>query len=59
MQNVPAGTLENVLSAYQASEDEPSISFTPVVDDVLTFANYTQRAVDGKVAQRVCSYELE
>lgn len=54
MQNVPAGTLENVLSSYQASDEEPSISFTPVVDGVLTFENYTQRASDGQIAQRVC-----
>lgn len=54
MQNVPAGTLENVLSSYQASDAEPSISFTPVVDGKHTFENYTQRALGGKIAQRVC-----
>lgn len=53
MQNVPAGTLENTLSAYLVSEDEPSISFTPVVDGVLTFENYTERAMAGQVAQLV------
>lgn len=52
MQNVPAGTLENALSAYLVSDDEPSISFTPVADGVLTFANYTERAMAGQVAQR-------
>lgn len=55
MQNVPAGTLENVLSLYQAQDAEPPISFTPVVDSVLTFANYTERAAAGKVADGVCS----
>lgn len=53
MQNVPAGTLENALSAYQASDEEPSMSFTPVTDGVLVFENYTQRALDGEVAQVV------
>lgn len=53
MQNVPAGTLENTLSAYLVSEQEPSISFTPVVDSILTFENYTERALAGQVAQRV------
>lgn len=53
MQNVPAGTLENTLSAYLVSDEEPSISFTPVVDGVLTFENYTERAMAGEVAQRV------
>ena len=53
MQNVPAGALENALSRYLVSEQEPSIAFTPVVDGVLTFANYTERAMEGKVAKRV------
>lgn len=53
MQNVPAGTLENVLSSYQASDQQPSVSFGPVADGLHVFANYTERAMTGKVAQTV------
>ncbi|KAI6818296.1 chlorogenic acid esterase precursor [Hortaea werneckii] len=51
MRNVPAGTLENTLSAYLVSDAEPSISFSPVVDDVLVFSDYAERAASGQVAQ--------
>lgn len=53
MRNVPAGTLENTLSAYLVSDAEPSISFSPVVDDVLVFSDYAERAASGQVAQAV------
>lgn len=55
MRNVPAGTLENTLSAYLVSDAEPSISFSPVVDDVLVFSDYAERAASGQVAQAVSS----
>jgi len=58
MQNVPAGTLENVLSLYQAGDEEPSLVFTPVIDGVLTFENYTERAEAGLVADAVCIFQL-
>lgn len=58
MQNVPSGTLENALSTYQISDQEPSISFTPVADGTHVFANYTERAMAGQVAQLVSSSPL-
>lgn len=58
MRNVPAGTLENTLSAYLVSDAEPSISFSPVVDDVLVFSDYAERAASGQVAQAVSTRSI-
>ncbi|KAL3471482.1 Alpha/Beta hydrolase protein [Aspergillus californicus] len=51
VRGVPAQTLENALSYYIGNDTSPSISFKPVVDDKLAFANWTQRILDGKVAK--------
>ncbi|RAK80879.1 carboxylesterase [Aspergillus fijiensis CBS 313.89] len=48
VRRVPARTLETALSTYSGT---PSISFKPSVDNVTVFANWTQRALEGKVAK--------
>jgi carboxylesterase type B len=53
VRKVPAQELENALSWYSGNNTAPSISFTPVVDNKTTFANWTQQILDGKIAQTV------
>lgn len=53
MRKVPAQTLENALSYYSGNGTEPSVSFTPIVDDKTAFANYTQRILDKRIAKTV------
>ncbi|GAQ39481.1 hypothetical protein AtubIFM55763_000063 [Aspergillus tubingensis] len=48
MRNVSARKLQTALSTYSGS---PSISFTPAVDNKTFFANWTERAIEGKVAK--------
>ncbi|RAL12687.1 carboxylesterase [Aspergillus homomorphus CBS 101889] len=48
VRGVPAKTIQNALSTYSGT---PSISFKPSVDNVTVFANWTQRALEGKVAK--------
>ncbi|PYH48725.1 carboxylesterase [Aspergillus saccharolyticus JOP 1030-1] len=48
VRSVPATTLQTALSTYAGT---PSISFKPSVDNVTVFANWTQRALEGKVAK--------
>ncbi|KAK4893513.1 hypothetical protein LTR27_008196 [Elasticomyces elasticus] len=49
--NVTAAALENVLSLYQISARSPKITFGPTPDEVIVFANYTDRAAKGLVAK--------
>ncbi|KAF3763180.1 alpha/beta-hydrolase [Cryphonectria parasitica EP155] len=51
MRGVDAATLEDFVAAYDESGASPSISFVPVVDDKIVFANYTERAEAGLQAQ--------
>ncbi|RAK98860.1 carboxylesterase [Aspergillus ibericus CBS 121593] len=48
VRNVSARTLQTALSTYSGS---PSISFKPAVDNITAFANWTERAIEGKVAR--------
>ena len=50
MRNVSAQTLQAALSTYSGP---PSISFMPSVDNKTVFANWTERALEGKVAKIV------
>lgn len=50
MRNVSARKLQTALSTYSGS---PSISFKPAIDNKTAFANWTQRAVEGKIAKIV------
>lgn len=47
LRNVPAGTLENALSTSDG------LDFGPTPDGTVVFANYTERAVQGLVADVV------
>jgi len=53
MRGVNASTLENFIANYDESEATPAISFTPIVDNEVVFANYTERALAGQQAQIV------
>lgn len=53
VREVPAQTLENALSYYTGNNSSPSLAFTPIVDNKTVFANWTQRGVEGKIAQTV------
>lgn len=53
VRKVPAQTLENALSYYSGNGTEPSLSFVPAVDNKTAFANWTQQALDGKIAKIV------
>ena len=59
VRNVSAVTLENALSNYLISGVKPSVSFTPVPDNVTIFSNLTDRAVRGLVANIVSYFYRE
>ncbi|KAK8056506.1 hypothetical protein PG993_001733 [Apiospora rasikravindrae] len=50
MKKVPAEKLENFVATYEDSGDSPSITFAPMVDEKLVFANYTERAARGALS---------
>jgi carboxylesterase type B len=52
VRKVPAQTLENALSYFSGNGTLP-LSFKPVIDNKLSFQNWTQRVVDGKIAKTV------
>ena len=54
MRNVDATTLEKALSDFVISKQTPTISFTPSDDNITVFTNYTDRLVNGHLAQIVC-----
>lgn len=53
VRKVTAATLENALSNYGISGVKPAISFVPIADETVVFANSTDRAVKGLVAKIV------
>ncbi|KAJ5100308.1 hypothetical protein N7456_006360 [Penicillium angulare] len=48
---VPAQTLENALSYYGGNGTTPALGFMPSVDNQTGFANWTERALEGKIAK--------
>lgn len=56
MREVPAQTLEQFVRTYQDSGATPGITFGPIADGKVVFANYTERALQGKIAD-IVSYE--
>lgn len=54
MRTVNASAIENALSNYAISGQKPSIAFTPFPDNKTAFANTTDRAIRGLVANIVC-----
>ena len=53
MRNVSAATIENYVAVYQESGAIPPIYFGPIIDEILVFANYTERALAGLQAKIV------
>ncbi|KAH8810859.1 para-nitrobenzyl esterase [Xylogone sp. PMI_703] len=51
MRKVSFTDIEAFLKSYQDSGTTPSINFTPIVDNVTTFANYTERYREGKFSR--------
>ncbi|KAK5135196.1 hypothetical protein LTR08_005583 [Meristemomyces frigidus] len=51
MRNVSATTIENFYATYQESGAAPGISFSPTVDGIVVFSNYTERAFAGLQAK--------
>lgn len=57
MRNVPAEKLEGFVAAYEDGADDPALTFTPLVDGVLVFDNYTERAAAGNMSKLVCFFD--
>jgi hypothetical protein len=53
MKGVGATVLKGALSDYVNSKAKPSISFMPVADEKVVFANTTDRALKGLIAKVV------
>lgn len=53
MRGVPAQTLEQFVGIYQELRATPGITFAPIADGKVVFANYTERALEGKLANVV------
>ena len=51
MRQVPAATIETFLQQYGDNGTSPGVSFVPIADDNIIFSNYTDRAVQGKLAK--------
>ncbi|KAG4418509.1 hypothetical protein IFR04_008312 [Cadophora malorum] len=50
MRKVPADVIEDFVHAYEDSGVSPSITFSPTVDEVIVFGNYTERAALGAIS---------
>lgn len=53
MRTISAETLEDFVAEYQDSYATPSISFSPVIDNKIVFANYTEKAALGEFSDLV------
>lgn len=53
MKNVSQSDIEAFLKSYQDSGTAPSITFTPIVDNITRFDNYTTRALAGNFSKVV------
>lgn len=53
MRKVPADVIEDFVHAYEDSGVSPSITFSPTVDEVIVFGNYTERAALGALSTLV------
>lgn len=51
MRTVPADLLTNFLREHANAATAPSLSFDPIVDNKVVFANYTQRVASGGLAK--------
>lgn len=53
MRGVDAAKINDFISTYTQSTQQPGINFAPVVDEKVVFSNYTGRMLDGKQAKIV------
>lgn len=53
MRGIDASSLENFIATYAESGTTPALSFDPIVDNEVVFANYTERALQNQQAQIV------
>lgn len=53
MRKVSAEDLEAFVAYYEDYDDSPAINFIPMVDEVLVFDNYTERAKAGNMSNLV------
>ncbi|KAI4154055.1 MAG: hypothetical protein LQ340_001929 [Diploschistes diacapsis] len=51
MRKVPASAIEAFVQQYQDNGTSPGISFVPISDNQTIFSNYTNRAMEGKLAK--------
>lgn len=56
MRGVAAADLEGFVAAYEDGADSPALTFTALVDGVLVFENYTERAAAGNMSSLVCFF---
>ncbi|GKT51110.1 lipase 1 [Colletotrichum spaethianum] len=53
MRKIPAEDLEHFVATYKDSEVTPTIGFSPQIDNKIVFANYTEKAALGEMADLV------
>jgi cholinesterase len=58
MRNASASSIEDFVATYEESGATPALSFDPIVDGTVVFANYTARALAGQQAKIVSSPPL-
>jgi acetylcholinesterase len=54
MKKVDYQEMENFLKSYQDAGTKPTISFTPIADNITVFSNYTERYRQGNFSKVVC-----
>ena len=59
MRNVSFNEIESFLKNYNENGIAPSLNFSPVPDDVVTFSNYTARALAGNYTKLVSLHPLK
>lgn len=59
MKKVNQSDIEAFLKSYQDAGTSPSISFTPIVDNVTRFDNYTARALAGNFSKVVSKLPMK
>jgi carboxylesterase type B len=52
MRKLPWDVIEDFVGGYTDNGTTPAISFLPIADEKIIFANYTDRYAQGKVSQR-------
>lgn len=58
MRRLPAAKIQNFVAEYSANSSLPGLSFAPIPDEKAVFANYTKRALAGKLAKIVRTHRI-